>query len=250
MHYFFKEGAALAAGLVVELDRADLNHAYRVLRLRKYSIVALADGRGSAFRGTVESISPEEVVVRLEEPLPPAESPRQLILLQALAKGEKMDLIIRQAVELGVRRIAPVFTERSIPRFDRSRETGRLKRWRSLVRAAAAQCRRALIPEVDPPRGFAEALELLEGRTALVPWEGEKGQGLAELLRQPLPREKAVFLFIGPEGGFSGGEIAALTGAGARTLHLGPRILRTETAAAAVLGLIQAAWGDLGVGSR
>ena len=73
---------------------------------------------------------------------------------------------------------------------------------------------------------------------------------LAELLRQPLPREKAVFLFIGPEGGFSGGEIAALTGAGARTVHLGPRILRTETAAAAVLGLIQAAWGDLGVGSR
>lgn len=250
MHYFFKEGAVLAAGLVVELDRADLNHAYRVLRLRKNSTVALADGRGSACRGTIESISPEGAIVRLGEPLPPAESPLQVILLQALAKGEKMDLIIRQAVELGVRRVAPVFTERSIPRFDKKRETGRLKRWRSLARAAAAQCRRALLPEVEPVRDFAAALELLRGRTALVPWEGEKVQGLAELLRQPLPEKKAVFLFIGPEGGLSGEEIAALTGAGARTVHLGPRILRTETAAAAVMGLIQSAWGDLGVGSR
>ncbi len=250
MHYFFKEGTPLAAGLVVELDQADLNHAYRVLRLRKNSTVAVADGGGSACRGTVESIGPEEILVRLEETLPPAESPRQLILLQALAKGEKMDLIIRQAVELGVSRIAPVCTERSIPRFDKSREAGRLKRWRSIVRAAAAQCRRAVLPGVDPVHDFAGALDLLKGRTALVPWEDEKEQGLAELLRQPLPVQKAVFLFIGPEGGMSGGEIAALTAAGARTVHLGPRILRTETAAAAAMGLIQAAWGDLGVGSR
>lgn len=250
MHYFFKEGAALSAGLLVGLDRADLNHAFRVLRLRKNSAVAVADGRGSACLGRVESVSPENILVRLEEPLPPAESPLQVVLLQSLAKGEKMDTIIRQAVELGVWRIAPVFTERSIPRFDGSREAGRLRRWRSLVRAAAAQCRRAVLPEVDPPRDFAGALELLKGRPALVPWEGENQQGLAELLRQPFPEKGAVFLFIGPEGGMSGGEIAALTGAGARTVHLGPRILRTETAAAAALGLIQAAWGDLGVGSR
>ena len=250
MHYFFKEGPALTAGRIIELDPPDLNHAYRVLRLRKNSAVAVADGRGSAFKGTVESIGPEAAHVRLDEPLSAAESPRQIVLLQGLARGEKMDLIIRQAAELGVARIIPVFTERSIPRFGKSREAGRLKRWRSIIRAAAAQCRRAVLPGVAPVHDFEQVPALLEGQRAVVPWEEERELGLESLLKQPLPEKEAVFIFIGPEGGFSMREIAALTAAGARTVHLGPRILRTETAAAVTIGLIQAAWGDLGVGSR
>lgn len=250
MHYFFKEEPALAAGRVIELDPADLNHAHRVLRLRENSAVAIADGRGSAFKGMVESIGPEAAFIRLGEPLPAAESPRRIVLLQGLAKGEKMDLVIRQAAELGVQRIVPVFTERSIPRFGKSREAGRMKRWRSLVRAAAAQCRRAVLPEVAPVHDFDRALALLDGQRAVVPWEEEKERGLASLLKQPLAGKEAAFIFIGPEGGFSMREIASLTAAGAFTVHLGPRILRAETAAAVTVGLIQAAWGDLGVGSR
>lgn len=159
-----------------------------------------------------------------------------------------MDLIIRQAVELGVTQIVPVLTERSIPRFDQQREAGRQKRWRSLVRAAAAQCRRAVLPRVAPVHEFAQALTLLEGQRTVVPWEEEKTMGLKELLKQPLAEKQAVFVFIGPEGGFSRQEIAGLDGAGACTVHLGPRILRTETAAAVTVGLVQAVWGDLGVG--
>jgi 16S rRNA (uracil1498-N3)-methyltransferase len=250
MHYFFKEEPALEAGRLIALDPVDLNHAYRVLRLRRNSAVAVADGRGSVYRGAVESAGPEAVLVRLVEPLPAAEPPRRLVLLQGVAKGEKMDLILRQAVELGVMEIVPVFTARSVPRFGESRETGRLKRWRSLVRSAAAQCRRAVLPEVMPVHDFAQALSLLKGRKVVVPWEGEKKMSLEELLRRPPSLQEAVFIFIGPEGGFSIQEIDVLNTVGACTVHLGPRILRTETAAAVTIALIQAAWGDLGVGSR
>ena len=157
--------------------------------------------------------------------------------------------IIRQAVELGVQQIIPVVTERSIARFSESREAGRLQRWRNLVRAAAKQCRRAALPDLSSVHDFNRVLDLLSGRMTVVPWEGEKKFGLDRLLKQPLGEREAVFLFIGPEGGFSPQEIAALTAAGARTVHLGPRILRTETAAAVTIALIQAAWGDLGVSS-
>ncbi len=250
MHYFFKEGQALVSGRTIELDPVDVNHAHRVLRLGKNSRVAIADGKGSAFSGTVLSIGPGKVLIRLEKALPAAESPRPIVLLQGLAKGEKMDYIIRQATELGVVSIVPVFTERSIPRFSESREAGRLKRWRSVIRSAAAQCRRSLLPEITSMHDFSGALALLRGQKALIPWEGEKELGLNELLRQSPQEKEAVFLFIGPEGGFSMVEVAELTAAGARTVHLGPRILRTETAAAVTIALIQAAWGDLGVGRR
>lgn len=248
MRYFFKEGAVLTAGEVIALEPEELNHACRVLRLRKGDEVVIADGKGSAYRGVVEVLGPERGLVRLTgSPLPAAESPRRIVLLQGLARGEKMDQIVRQAVELGVQQITPVVTERSVPRFSKSREEGRLRRWRSLVRAAAKQCRRAVLPEVTPVLEFDRALELLRGRTAVVPWEGEKERGLDRLLEQ-LPEEKeAVFLFIGPEGGFSEAEMAVLIGAGVCPIHLGPRILRTETAAAVTVALVQAAWGDLGV---
>lgn len=249
MHFFFKEGQALGAGRIIELDPADLNHAYRVLRLRKNSVVAVADGRGSAYRGTVEAIGPEAALVRLDEPLPPSESHRRIVLLQGLAKGEKMDLIIRQSVELGVWRVIPVATERSIPRFDKLREAGRLNRWRSVIRAAAAQCRRSLLPEIGAVHDFDEALALLEGQKAVAPWEEERNFGLDQLFEQLPAEEEAVFIFIGPEGGFSIQEAGRLAAAGVRTVHLGPRILRTETAAAVTIALVQAAWGDLGVGS-
>lgn len=246
MRYFFKEGAELAAGQVIALEPADLKHACRVLRLRKGSTVVIADGRGSALPGVVEEMGPEKGLIRLTgPPLPAAESPLQLVLMQALARGEKMDLIIRQAVELGVQQIVPVITGRSIPRFRRSQEEGRAERWRKLVRAAAKQCRRAALAKVSPVLEFAEALELLKEHTAIVPWEGERSLPLEQFLKRPPKKRGAVFLFIGPEGGFSPPEIAALIAAGAGTVHLGPRILRTETAAAAAIALVQAAWGDL-----
>lgn len=248
MRYFFKEGAVLTPGEAIELDPDDLNHAHRVLRLRRGEAVVIADGRETALRGIVEEMGPRRGLIRLTgPPLPAAESPLRITLLQGVARGERMDLIVRQAVELGVQRIVPVVTERSVPRPDRSPRGGRLQRWRSLARAAAKQCRRAALPEVSPALDFAGALELLREQRTVVPWEEERALGLDRLLERS-PREgEAIFLFIGPEGGFCPREIAALVDCGASTVHLGPRILRTETAAAVAIALIQAAWGDLGV---
>jgi 16S rRNA (uracil1498-N3)-methyltransferase len=246
MHYFFVEGARLASGQVVELAPGDANHARRVLRLRAGSPVAVADGRGAVFLGAIASTGPAAVRVRLGEPLPAAESPLEVTLLQCLLKGDKMDLVIRQAVELGAARIIPVIAERSVPRRSDGDAAGRLPRWRAIARAAAAQCRRAVLPAVEPLQDFAQALAGAGDQPLLAPWEEEKMSGLSELFGQLFPAHGAVSVLIGPEGGFSEPEAGALAAAGARLVHLGPRILRAETAAAVTLALVQAAWGDLG----
>ncbi len=253
MHYVFIEGAPLPEGQVVELLPEDVNHIYRVLRLREGDPLYVGDGRGKVRRGTIAVSSPHLIKVQLEQPVAPAEPPLNITLLQSLAKGEKMDLIVRQSVELGVSRVIPVVTGRSIPRWDAPKEGRKLARWQSIARAAASQCRRGRIPAVEPVADFLEAVERLplhgKGLT-VVPWEGEKQLSAGELSGYSFPPEGIVFLFIGPEGGFEEFEIKTLSAAGAVTVHLGPRILRTETAAAVSLSLIQAAWGDLGGGPR
>ena len=253
MHYVFIEGASLDGGQTVGLLPEDVNHVYRVLRLPVGSPLAIGDGQGRVYRGKIVAAGPKAVQVYLEEPAVPAESPLNITLLQSLAKGEKMDLIVRQAVELGVSRVMPVVTGRSIPRWDQSKEKRRLVRWQSIARAAASQCRRGRIPVVEPVVNFSELLDRLPprgGGVTVVPWEGEKSFGTGKLSRQNCPAEGHVFLFIGPEGGFEESEIKALSASGAVTVHLGPRILRTETAAAVSLALVQAVWGDLGGGYR
>ncbi len=248
MHYFFKESAILEVEQEITLDTEDVNHAYRVLRLRKGAAVVVADGRGTAYHGIIVSITPREVVVWLVEPARAIEPALKVTLLQSLTKGEKMDLVIRQAVELGVSRIIPVSTERSIPRLTGSREAARLLRWQKIARSAAAQCRRALLPSVEAICDLNKVLEEISGQLTLIPWEHEHERGLADLLRQKKPANNEALLFTGPEGGFSSAEIEALCAAGATTVHLGPRILRAETAAIAALAMVQSAWGDLGTG--
>ncbi|MGB4617855.1 MAG: 16S rRNA (uracil(1498)-N(3))-methyltransferase [Dethiobacteria bacterium] len=248
MPHFFLEGEKLEAGRKVRLKEEDTFHAYRVLRLRPGDEVTLADGQGKACRGVIAASGAAGVEVQVTGPFPAAESPLEVTLAHSLSKGEKMDLVVRQAVELGVRRIIPLVTERSVPRLTPDREEKRLRRWRSIARSAAAQCRRAFLPQVERLHSLAYSLEWIEGCLALVPWEEEREAGFMDLREQPFPGPGAVLVFIGPEGGFSREEVELLTGAGAHRIHLGPRILRTETAAVVALALIQARWGDLGGG--
>lgn len=246
MRYFFLERQRLAGGLEVELDEQDLTHAFRVLRLKPGDSVAVADALGTVFSGRITVSEPKKVRVCLHDELSSAESPLNIALYHSLSKGEKMDLVIRQAVELGVRRIVPVVTTRSIPELDSSKEKKKNQRWQNIARSAAAQCRRAYLPRVERVRSLNTILPEFGRHRTLVPWEEESGGSLEGFLKQPCPEDKAVSLFIGPEGGFDAGEIRAARDAGAQIVHLGPRILRTETAATAALAMIQAAWGDLG----
>ncbi len=251
MHYVFIEEAPLLEGQTVELLPEDVNHVYRVLRLREGARITVGDGREKVFSGVITYCKPGSVRVLLEKAAGAAESPLRITLLQSLAKGEKMDLIVRQATELGVSRIIPVITRRSVPKWDEYKEQRHLTRWQNIARSAASQCRRGRIPAVDSVANFAEALNKLpppgEGLT-IVPWEGERQLDAGELFQQTFPGGRPLFLFVGPEGGFAESEIKILSSSGAVTIHLGPRILRTETAAAVMLALAQAAWGDLGGG--
>ncbi|MDW7738912.1 MAG: 16S rRNA (uracil(1498)-N(3))-methyltransferase [Bacillota bacterium] len=244
MHYFYIDNRNLGLGMDIELDSGDINHAFRVLRLKKNDPVIISDGRGKAFRAEVVFASAEKVTVLLKELTASNESSLQLTLLQSLAKGEKMDQVIRQTVELGVSRIIPVKSERSIPLPDEKKGLKRLQRWQSIARSAAAQSRRAFIPLVEDLMGFDDAVNTIRGTTTIVPWELEKCQSLPQILKQPCPDDKAVSLFIGPEGGFSSREIEVLQQSGAVTVHLGPRIMRTETASVVTVALIEAFWGD------
>jgi len=245
MHYFFLEGELLVSGAEVNLASGDINHAFKVLRLRPGDNLVIADGLGLAREGEVVIATSSEVLVKLGSKLPGSESPLNITLFQSLTKGDKMDLIVRQAVELGINRIVPFKSERSIPQRNERQDQRKIERWCGKVRSAAAQCRRAYLPAVEPVSSFKHILPRIGNVKAFVPWEKEKTVSLAGLLKQPCPTGKAVFLFVGPEGGFEKFEIEALQEAGAEAVHLGPRILRAETAAVTAIALIQSAWGDL-----
>lgn len=246
MHLFFREDCPLQEGATVALAIADLNHAGRVLRLKPGEKVLIADSLGQAFYSKVVKVEPGEILVELEMAMPSTESPLNLVLCPSLLKGDKMDLVIRQATELGVTRIIPLFTARSIPQPGQGSDDKRLKRWRTIVRSSAAQCQRAFLPTVDPVHTLPELLQEVGQCTIIVPWEEDQSTPLAVLKPQePYPEGKALYLLIGPEGGFALSEIEDLKKNGAVPVNLGPRILRSDTAAAAAITLVQAAWGDL-----
>lgn len=245
MHYFFVHNQSLTPGSEVALLPEDHNHAYRVLRLKTGETVALADGKGLSALGKVSLSNQAEVRVSLERAFPPVKPLIDITLLQALAKGDKMDLIFRQAVELGVSRLIAVETERTVPQLDAKKAEKRLQRWKTIARAAAAQCRRPYLPLVEPQVRLCDFLGQAGDIPIIVPWESENSLPLTKYLRQPCPSGRAVFVLIGPEGGFTTAEIEQLEQGGAVTVSLGPRILRSETAAVTAIALVQSAWGDL-----
>jgi 16S rRNA (uracil1498-N3)-methyltransferase len=172
------------------------------------------------------------------------ESPLDLTLAQGIPRGDKLEAIIRMATELGVSRVVPLVTERTVVRVEPGPWAHRLARCRRVAREAAKQCGRAVVPEVDPPQRLAE---WLAGATmpglVLCLREGASAALVEVLPAGPLDRVTAI---IGPEGGLSDAEVARIAAAGAVVAGLGPRILRTETAGPTILAILQARYGDLG----
>lgn len=245
MHYFFLLGETLTEESEVSLSREDLNHAYRVLRLKTGDQVVIADGLGTAMQGVVTLSTAEIVNVRLTGKIVAGESPLHITLCQSMVKGDKFDLIIRQATELGVKKIIPLVTERSVSVPLSDNESKKLMRRQKIIRSAAAQCRRAELPDIETTCTLQDLCVDIYGETIIVPWEEESKNSLGDILTHPSPESRAVFLIVGPEGGFTGKEIEALINAGAHIVTLGPRVLRSETAASAIIAMVQGAWGDL-----
>ena len=234
---------ALQPGTPATLDEAAAAHVTRVLRLRSGDSVTLFDGRGSEFSARIGTTARRGVVVEvLEAHAIDRESPMPLTLVQGISRGERMDLVIQKATELGVRRIVPVLTARSVVRLDGEQAMRRLQHWRAIAIAACEQCGRNRLPALNAPATLHEFLGRSDpddsARVLLTP-------GASNRLNALIAPPAGVTLLIGPEGGLEDDEHEAATRSGFTGISLGPRILRTETAALAALAILQSRHGDL-----
>lgn len=238
---FVEHGLRPEARLELPADAA--HHAGRVLRLRPGDEVVLFDGSGGevpariehAGRGRLAVATGAHRALEREAPLP-------VTLLQAVSTGERMDVTIQKAVELGVAAIQPLLTERSRVRLDAARAETKLAHWRRIAIAACEQCGRNRIPELRPARSLAEACRAAAAGGALRLLLSPRGE--TPLRRLLVPAPAAVTLAVGPEAGFGEAEERELAAAGFLPVRLGPRVLRTETAASAALAALAALAGD------
>ncbi len=231
-----------AAGGSFELPAGAAAHVARVLRLVAGDELVLFDGAGQEAAATIAEIRGSSVHVNVTVPaVVDRESPLSLTLVQGVSRGERMDLVMQKATELGVARLIPVMTERSVVKLDAAQAAKRLQHWQGVVAAACEQSGRAWLPEVLPPqpllKWLAQPAKEGEQRFLLHPGSSTRARDL--------PALRSATLLIGPEGGLAPQEREAALLAGFQDLSLGPRILRTETAALAALAALQAVAGDL-----
>lgn len=239
LHFLAEAATGAGPGDDVVLTGAEAHHAANVRRLRAGETVTLGDGRGVWLEGAVTGVSPREVVVRVaaRTEVPPP-TPR-ITLVQALAKGDRDELAVQAATELGVDRIVPWQAERSVSRWDGKVDKG-LTRWRTIVREAAKQAHRAWLPEVVEPMSTAALTRLVPEQRMLV-LEPSASTALTAL--ELAADHRDIALVVGPEGGLSPAELTALSEAGAEPVRMGTTVLRTSTAGAAGLAVVNVALG-------
>jgi 16S rRNA (uracil1498-N3)-methyltransferase len=232
----------LTAGRRHAIDGDAANHIARVLRLRQGEPLTLFDGGGGEYAARIEEFRKGAVIVSVDEQLPVArESPLPITLAQGVSRGERMDWVVQKATELGVTRIIPVLTERSVVRLDAKQAERKRLHWQAIAVAACEQSGRDRIPGVDVPLTLAEFAGKADSRATRVLLSPTGSQRVADLPRA----EGGIVVLIGPEGGLSEAEQRAALAAGFVAVRLGPRVLRTETAAVAALTLLQHRFGDL-----
>jgi len=234
-------GADAPLGAVVRLTGPDARHAVTVSRVRPTERLRLGDGAGLVVEGEVVEASPQEVSLRVEHVERAPEPRPRIVLVQALAKGDRDELAIQAATELGVDAIVPWQAARSISRWDAAKAEKGRGRWATIVREASKQAIRPWVPEVAPLATTAAIAGLAASATVLV---------LDPLAEHPLTALGAtafgdpdVVLVVGPEGGVAPEELVALTAAGARGVRLGDTVLRTSTAGPAAIAVLSGMLG-------
>ena len=222
---------------------ARYHHLVRVCRARVGETLRAALPDGRVVRAEVREITADTLRARIVAEEPPAcLPPCRITLYQAVLKGEKMDFVVQKASELGACTFVPLLAQRSIPRWTPPQALERAGRWQRIADAAAQQCERFIPMQVQPPQPLADAIAA-QPPVALLLHERD-GRNLRDLAAEH-PRVTDLGLYLGPEGGWDEKEVIALHSAGVTPLHLGPRILRAETAAVTALTLAQYLWGDL-----
>ena len=224
----------------IYIEGSDVNHMKNVLRMRIGEVLEVSDGNNHKYCCHIEAFEQELVVLEIdEEQSTDTELPSRICLFQGLPKGDKMELIIQKAVELGASEVIPVSTRRSIVKLDAKKAAKKVERWQEIARSAAKQSGRGVIPEVSEVLGFKEALEYAKTLdVVLIPYELAEGMAATKKIISQIAPGQSVAVFIGPEGGFSEEEIAQATEQQVQPMTLGKRILRTETAGLAVLSIL------------
>ena len=218
-------------------------HAAAVLRLKPGAEVRVFDGRGGEYRARVAAAGRGGVRVELVEPVPAiAESPLPIVLALGVSRGDRMDLAVQKSVELGVARIVPLWTVRGVVRPAPRKAEERLARWRRIAEGACEQCGRSAVPAFERPRPLEEWLARRPRAGTALRLAGDRGRAFAGL---PAP-ERPLTLLVGPEGGLDPREAGQADRSGFVAARLGPRVLRTETAAITAVAAAQLLWGDLG----
>ncbi|ABB15107.1 16S rRNA (uracil(1498)-N(3))-methyltransferase [Carboxydothermus hydrogenoformans] len=244
MPYFFLPPGQ-TQGDYAYLTGDDAKHVAKVLRIKPGEKLTLQDDQEFRYLCQVIAVRKDLVQLKiLEKKKVVTRPPVNVTLVQGVPKGDKMDFIVQKATELGVYRIIPVETIRTVVVFDERKKKDRCERWQKIAYEAAKQAGVSRVPEIFPVIDLKALPEFISDALILVPYEGEEQTSLKQLLNKEAV--KNVTVIIGPEGGFDPGEIEYLKSFGAVTVSLGPRILRTETAALAVLSMVLYQWGDLG----
>jgi 16S rRNA (uracil1498-N3)-methyltransferase len=231
---------------LLKVEGSEVRHIRRVLRLKVGDRLVIFDGSAKEYEGIIVEESPSSVVIKVGGIFsPPKESPLEITLAQSLLKGEKMEYLIQKATELGIKKIIPFFSSRSVPLLDKSKKLKRYHRWEKIAIEACKQCGRISVPKVEPLQNYSEMLGMAPSEALrLILWEKE-GQGLKEVLKESKGRTN-IFFMVGPEGGMSDEEVGEAKRAGFIPITLGNRILRSETAGLCLLSVLQYEWGDMG----
>ena len=239
-------------GSIIALSGDETHHLTHVLRMTPPDQAFVFDGCGCEYRCSFSGVKDNRAQLEVVELLSDVvESPVEITLAQALAKSEKFDLVIQKATELGVGRVVPLVTRYADVRLDDQQTARRIERWRRISLEAVKQCGRRKLVEITAPRTLLEFL----GVGGLASWThqtlllfSERGGVAITDALAGMSNPHAVVAMVGPEGGWSDDELALLNEAGSKAVTLGPRVLRTETAAIVALTLIQHAIGDLSTG--
>lgn len=246
MPRFIADHIDLDAGYAV-ITGPDALHIHRVLRLKREDPLEITDGSGTCYESIADSLSASEIRLRLvRQTADHNESSCRITLCQGVLKEKKIDTLLWHLTELGIHEFQPFYCERSIPVHDEKRVSSRLKRWETIAREALKQCRRSCLPIVNAPVNYTDMIQCTDRfDLRLACWEGQAG----EKIRFPSPETdqplKRLMIIIGPEGGFTGKEIETARNHGVRILSIGPRILRSQTAAIAACTLAQHYYGDM-----
>lgn len=232
----------LAPGSRRALEGDAANHIARVLRLRPGDPLTLFDGSGAEHPARIEEFHRSAVIVTVGDPSAPLrESPLCLTLAQGISRGERMDWVVQKSTELGVSHIVPIQTERTVVKLDAQQSARKLQHWQAIAIAACEQSGRNTLPRIAAPQTLHDFLRDTDADATRLLLSPAGALRINDLT----PRACRITVLIGPEGGLSEPEQRAALGAGFLAVRLGPRVLRTETAAVAALTLLQHRFGDL-----